>query len=82
MQGRLFIVDAQSIKNTDTAPDRFTINSVQHTVGLNTYALAASTVAHALSRAHKVRRFGRHAGGGIFIGLGIFATLTGTRDTN
>ena len=51
-------------------------------MGLNTYALAASTVAHALSRAHKVRRFGRHAGGGIFIGLGIFATLTGTRDTN
>ena len=52
------------------------------TITDSVYALAAGALAPALMRARKVRRLGRHAGGGIFIGLGIFAALTGTRDTN
>lgn len=51
------------------------------TVTDSVYALAAGALAPALTRARKVRRLGRHAGGGTFIGLGIFAALTGTRDT-
>lgn len=52
------------------------------TVTDSAYALAAGTVAPALTRAHNVRRLGRYAGGGTFIGLGIFTALTGTRDTH
>lgn len=52
------------------------------TVTDSAYALAAGTVAPALTRARNVRRLGRYAGGGTFIGLGIFTALTGTRDTH
>lgn len=52
------------------------------TITDSVYALAAGALATALTRIRKVRRLGHHAGGGTFIGLGIFAALTGTRDTH
>lgn len=42
------------------------------------YALAAGAVAPAL-RGSGVRRIGRRLGGGVFIGLGVFAALAGSR---
>lgn len=42
------------------------------------YALAAGAAAPALSR-RGVRRFGRFAGGSVFVGLGVFAALAGAR---
>jgi threonine/homoserine/homoserine lactone efflux protein len=42
------------------------------------YALAAAAVAPAL-RSGGVRRIGRYLGGGVFIGLGVFTALTGSR---
>lgn len=42
------------------------------------YALAAGAVASAL-RGSSVRRIGRRLGGSVFIGLGIFAALAGSR---
>jgi threonine/homoserine/homoserine lactone efflux protein len=42
------------------------------------YALAAAAVAPAL-RTRGVRRFGRYLGGGVFIGLGVFTALSGSR---
>jgi threonine/homoserine/homoserine lactone efflux protein len=42
------------------------------------YALAAGTVAPAL-RGMSARRLGRRLGGGVFIGLGVFAALAGAR---
>jgi len=44
------------------------------------YALAAGEAATAL-RSSGVRRIGRHLGGGVFIGLGVFTALTGSRGT-
>lgn len=44
------------------------------------YALAAGAVAPAL-RNGRVRRLGRRLGGGVFIGLGLFAALGGSRGT-
>lgn len=43
------------------------------------YALAAGAIAPALARAPRACVIGRRLGGGAFIGLGIFAALTGTR---
>lgn len=43
------------------------------------YALAAGAIAPALARARGVRRFGRRLGGGMFIGLGVFTALAGSR---
>lgn len=43
------------------------------------YACAAGAAAPALIKAHGVRRIGRHLGGAIFIGLGIFTALAGSR---
>lgn len=43
------------------------------------YALAAGAVAPALLRARGVHRFGRYLTGGMFIGLGLFAAISGTR---
>lgn len=43
------------------------------------YALAAGSVAPALQRADGARRIGRGLAGGVFIGLGLFAALTGRR---
>jgi threonine/homoserine/homoserine lactone efflux protein len=42
------------------------------------YALAAGAVAPAL-RGSAVRRIGRRLGGGVFIGLGVFTALAGSR---
>lgn len=42
------------------------------------YALAAGAVAHAL-RHRGLRRLGHRLGGGVFIGLGVFTALLGTR---
>lgn len=42
------------------------------------YALAAVAVAPSL-RGNGVRRIGRRLGGGVFIGLGVFAALAGSR---
>jgi threonine/homoserine/homoserine lactone efflux protein len=42
------------------------------------YALAAGAVAPALRRGG-VRRLGRFLGGGVFIGLGVFTALAGSR---
>ncbi len=42
------------------------------------YALAAGTIAPAL-HAGKIRRIGRYLGGGVFVGLGVFAALAGSR---
>lgn len=42
------------------------------------YALAAGVIAPAL-RGHKAHRIGRRFGGGIFIGLGLYAALSGSR---
>ena len=42
------------------------------------YALAAGAAARAL-RGRVVRRIGRRLGGGVFIGLGVFAALAGSR---
>ena len=42
------------------------------------YALAAGAVAPALRRGG-VRRLGRYLGGGVFIGLGLFTALAGSR---
>lgn len=42
------------------------------------YALAAGVAAPAL-RGHVVRRIGRRVGGGVFIGLGVFTALAGSR---
>lgn len=42
------------------------------------YALAAGVAAPAL-RGSVVRRIGRRLGGGVFIGLGVFTALTGSR---
>lgn len=42
------------------------------------YAFAAGAAAPAL-RGGLVRRIGRHLGGGVFIGLGVFAALAGSR---
>jgi threonine/homoserine/homoserine lactone efflux protein len=39
------------------------------------YALAAGTLAPALSRARGARRAGRYASGGAFIGLGVYTVL-------
>jgi len=44
------------------------------------YAMVAGTIAPAL-RGSEVRRIGRRLGGGVFIGLGVFAALVGSRDT-
>jgi threonine/homoserine/homoserine lactone efflux protein len=44
------------------------------------YALLAGTVAPALQR-HGLRRVSRRLGGGVFIGLGVFAALAGSRGT-
>ena len=44
----------------------------------STYALAAGSVASAL-RGSAVRRIGRRLGGSVFIGLGIFTALAGSR---
>ena len=44
----------------------------------STYALAAGTAARML-RGKAVRSVGRRLGGGVFIGLGVFAALAGTR---
>lgn len=41
------------------------------------YAMAAGAVAPALVRARRFRRFGRHLTGGLFIGLGLFAAISG-----
>ncbi len=43
------------------------------------YALAASAVAPALSQARGLRALGRYVSGGAFIGLGLFAALSGSR---
>ena len=43
------------------------------------YALTASAVAPRIVRAPRVRAVGRHLGGGVFIGLGIFTALAGNR---
>lgn len=43
------------------------------------YALAASAVAPALSQARGLRTLGRYVTGGAFIGLGLFAALSGSR---
>ena len=43
------------------------------------YALAAGAVAPRLARALGIGRVGHVLGGGVFIGLGIFTTLTGSR---
>jgi threonine/homoserine/homoserine lactone efflux protein len=43
------------------------------------YALAASAVAPALTRADKLRALGRYVTGGAFIGLGLFTALSGSR---
>ena len=42
------------------------------------YALAAGVVAPWL-RGSGARRIGRRLGGGVFIGLGVFTALTGSR---
>lgn len=42
------------------------------------YALAAGKIASAL-RGGRVRRIGRYLGGSVFVGLGIFAALAGSR---
>jgi threonine/homoserine/homoserine lactone efflux protein len=44
------------------------------------YALAAGAVAPALRRGG-IRRAGRYLGGGVFIGLGVFTALAGSRTT-
>lgn len=44
------------------------------------YALAAGALAPAL-RSDRARSLGRRLGGGVFIGLGLFAALGGTRGT-
>ena len=44
------------------------------------YVLGAGAVAPALTRAHRARRIGRRLGGGVFIGLGVFTALAGSRD--
>lgn len=44
------------------------------------YALTAGTVAPALTRARGIRLFGRYLTGSIFIGLGVFTALVGTRN--
>lgn len=43
------------------------------------YALAASAVAPAVSRAGRLRALGRYVTGGAFIGLGIFTAASGSR---
>ncbi|MBU0621517.1 MAG: LysE family translocator [Gammaproteobacteria bacterium] len=43
------------------------------------YALAAGAIAPAM-RGEKVRRIGRSLGGGVFVGLGVFAALGGSRE--
>jgi len=43
------------------------------------YALAAGAVAPALARARRIWRFGQRLGGGVFIGLGVFTALAGSR---
>lgn len=43
-----------------------------------TYALAAGAIAPAM-RSGRVRRIGRHLGGSVFAGLGVFAALAGSR---
>lgn len=45
------------------------------------YAMAAGAVAPALLRARGFRRFGRYLIGGLFIGLGLFAAISGMPDT-
>ena len=42
-----------------------------------TYALAASSVAPALTRANAFRAAGRYLSGGVFIALGVLAAFTG-----
>lgn len=41
------------------------------------YAIAAGAVAPALLRARGFRRFSRYLTGGLFIGLGLFAAISG-----
>jgi len=43
------------------------------------YAFAAGSLASALARARGARRVGRFLGGGMFIGLGVFTVLAGSR---
>ncbi len=43
------------------------------------YACAAGAIAPALTRASRARRAGRYLGGAMFIGLGIFTALAGSR---
>jgi threonine/homoserine/homoserine lactone efflux protein len=43
------------------------------------YALAAGELAAALAPARGLRRLGRRLGGGVFIGLGAFTAVTGSR---
>lgn len=43
------------------------------------YALAAGALAPRLARAGDMRRIGGKLGGGLFIGLGVFTALAGTR---
>ena len=43
------------------------------------YALAAGTLAPALSRARGLRQAGRYASSGAFIGLGVYAAIAGSR---
>ncbi|MEF8701001.1 MAG: LysE family translocator [Candidatus Accumulibacter sp. UW26] len=45
------------------------------------YALAAGFVAPALAQARGLRRYGRRLGAGVFIGLGVFTALSGSRTT-
>lgn len=48
------------------------------TITDSTYALAAGAAAPAL-RGNVIRRIGRRLGGGVFIGLGVFTALAGSR---
>lgn len=43
------------------------------------YALAAGAISPALSRARGIRRIGRYASGGAFIGLGVYTALSYAR---
>lgn len=49
------------------------------TITDSAYALAAGAAAPAL-RGNVIRRIGRRLGGGVFIGLGVFTALAGSRD--
>lgn len=46
------------------------------------YALAAGALAPMLARAGGTRRLGRYLSGGVFVGLGVFAALAGSRGTD